>query len=397
MILGIVAKPNTGKSTFFKSATLADVEIANYPFTTIEKNEGVGFVSIDCVDNSFNLQCSPKFGFCMKHKRFVPVQLIDVAGLVPDAHLGKGRGNQFLDDLRQADVFIHIVDVSGSTNAHGEPVESGSYDPAKDVTFLEVEIDMWYFQIIKKGWDRFARQIVQERGDVVKSLAKQLSGLKVTEEHVLSAFRELDLPMDVLALTDDHLKALASELRQVTKPMIIAANKLDIPGSDANLERLIKQFPRYKIIGCSADFELALKEAAKNKLIQYIPGSSSFTILNESSLTSKQRDALNFIQLFLNRYSSTGIQKILDYAVFDLLNYISVFPVANENKLTDIEGKVLPDVHLLPKGSTVLDVAYKIHTDIGNKFSCGVDARTKKRLGKEYIVKNNDILKIMTN
>ncbi|MFH1332437.1 MAG: redox-regulated ATPase YchF [archaeon] len=396
MIIGLVGKPNCGKSTFFKAATLADVEIANYPFTTIEKNDGVGFVSVDCVDNFFNVQCNPKFGFCVKHKRFIPVQMIDVAGLVPDAHLGKGRGNQFLDDLRQADVLIHIVDVSGSVNEHGEPVDPGSYDPANDVRFLEVELDMWYFQIIKKGWERFSRQIVQERADVVKALAKQLSGLKVTEEHVLTAFRELNLPMDVLSLNDDHLKALASELRQVTKPMIIAANKLDIASSDANLERLTKQFPQYKIIGCSADFELALKEAAKNKLIQYIPGSSSFTILNESNLSQKQRDALNFIQLFLNRNSGTGVQKILNYAVFDLLNYIAVYPVAN-SRLTDKENRILPDCLLVPKNTTALDFAFRVHTEIGSNFIRAVDLKTKKVVGKDHKLQHSDVIEIVSS
>ena len=137
MIVGLVGKPSAGKSTFFKAATLAEVEIANYPFTTIEKNEGVGFVKVDCADKEFNVQCNPRFGYCLDHKRFVPIQIIDVAGLVPGAHEGKGRGNQFLDDLRQADVLIHVVDISGSIDENGRPVDRGSYDPANDVIFLD--------------------------------------------------------------------------------------------------------------------------------------------------------------------------------------------------------------------------------------------------------------------
>ncbi len=396
MIIGIVGKANVGKSTFFKAATLADVEIANYPFTTINKNEGVGFVSTDCADNFFNLQCSPKFGYCMKHKRFIPIQIIDVAGLVPDAHLGKGRGNQFLDDLSQADVLIHIVDVSGSVNENGEPVEVGSYDPVKDIIFLEVELDMWYFQILKKGWDRFARQIIQERSDVIKALAKQLSGLKVKEEHVLTTFRELNLPTDVLALNDDHLKALASELRQMTKPMIIAANKIDIPGSDKNLERLIKQFPNYKIIPCSADLELALKEASKNRLVNYVPGDSRFTITGDAKLTDKQKGALAFIQQLLDKFGGTGIQKILNSAVFDLLDYIVIFPVANQ-RLTDKENRILPDCHLAPKGITALDFAFKIHTDIGSNFIRAIDVKTKKVVGKDHRLQHLDVIEIVSS
>src|SRR3989338_7459591 len=109
MLVGVVGKANVGKSTFFKAATLADVEIANYPFATIKPNHGVGFVKIDCIDKEFNIQCNPREGYCVSGYRFVPVNMIDVAGLVPGAHEGKGMGNQFLDDLNQADVLIHVV------------------------------------------------------------------------------------------------------------------------------------------------------------------------------------------------------------------------------------------------------------------------------------------------
>jgi ribosome-binding ATPase YchF (GTP1/OBG family) len=193
MIVGVVGKANVGKSTFFKAATLAEVEIANYPFVTIKPNSGVGYVKVDCVDKEFNVQCNPREGFCLDHKRFVPVQMIDVAGLVPGAHMGKGMGNQFLDDLRQADVLIHVVDVAGTTNEKGEPIQPGSYDPANDVKFLEVEIDMWYKGILAKGWERFARQVVQEKKEIQKALAKQLSGFKVTEEMLNDTIGKLGL------------------------------------------------------------------------------------------------------------------------------------------------------------------------------------------------------------
>ncbi|MBS3143663.1 50S ribosome-binding GTPase, partial [Candidatus Woesearchaeota archaeon] len=184
MLIGLIGKPSSGKSTFFKASTLAEVEIANYPFTTIKPNSGIGFVSVDCVDKEFNKQCNPREGFCINHRRFIPVQMMDVAGLVEGASEGKGKGNQFLDDLRQADGFIHVIDISGSTDKDGNPVEPLSHDPSNDVEFLDHELDMWYYQLLKKGWDKFARKVQGENQDIKKALAKQLSGLKVTEENV---------------------------------------------------------------------------------------------------------------------------------------------------------------------------------------------------------------------
>src|SRR3989338_5626200 len=139
MLIGVVGKANVGKSTFFKAATLAEVEIANYPFATIKPNHGTGYVRVDCAEKFFNVKCNPRFGYCIEGIRFVPVDMLDVAGLVPGAHEGKGMGNQFLDDLRQADALIHVVDVAGTTNEKGEPITPGSYDPADDIKFLEEE------------------------------------------------------------------------------------------------------------------------------------------------------------------------------------------------------------------------------------------------------------------
>ena len=193
MLIGVVGKANTGKSTFFKAATQAEGEIANYPFTTIKPNHGTGYVKVDCADKEFNVNCNAKFGYCIDGKRFVPVDLLDVAGLVPGAYEGKGMGNQFLDDLNQADVLIHIIDVSGSTNEKGEEVEKLSYDPANDIEFLETELDMWYLRLIKKGWEDFVKKTVQGKEEVHKALAKHFSGLRVTEKLIEDLLKKLNL------------------------------------------------------------------------------------------------------------------------------------------------------------------------------------------------------------
>ena len=290
MIIGLVGAPSAGKSTFFRAASLAEAEIANYPFTTIKPNHGVGFVKIDCVDKEFDKQCNPRIGYCVNHKRFVAVDLMDVAGLVPGAHKGLGLGSQFLDDLRQADVLIHVVDISGSTNEKGEPVEPLSHDPINNIRFLEIELDMWYLGILKKGWEKFSRTLQQEKGEVHKALAKQLSGLGVHEDMVKDAIKALALnPSVPSAWTEAELENLAIYLRKQTKPMVIAANKIDVPGAIENYKRIKEQCPELPLVPCSAESELALREAGKAKLINYVPGEPTFHICAEDKLNEKQK------------------------------------------------------------------------------------------------------------
>ena len=389
----MVGKPSAGKSTFFKASTLADVDIANYPFTTIKPNQGVGFVSIKDVAEEFGKKANPRVGYCRNHKRLVPIDLIDVAGLVPDAHKGEGMGLEFLNDLNMADGLIHVVDVSGSVDEKGNSVDPLSYDPVNDILFLEKELDYWYLNVLKKGWEKFARQLQQEHRDVAKSIAKQLSGLKVTEEMVKIAIK--NLPSSPSSWSESDLLSLATELRKKSKPMIIAANKIDIPGAYKNLENLKKRFPDYKIISCSAETELALKEADKAGLISYVPGEDYFKVLNYDKLNDAQKNAINFMKKFLDKFKTTGVQEVLNTMVFDVLNYIAIHP-GGVAKLEDSEGRVLPDCFLMKNGTTALDFAYKLHTDFGDNFIKAINVKTKLPIGKDHILEHLDVIEIMS-
>jgi ribosome-binding ATPase YchF (GTP1/OBG family) len=399
MLIGLVGKPSVGKSTFFKAATLAEVPIASHPFTTIKANHGVGYVKIECLDKEFKTQCNPSHGFCINHKRFVPVDLMDVAGLVEGASEGKGLGNQFLDDLRQADVFIHIVDASGTTDAEGKPTEG--YDPTKDIGMLENELDSWYVNILMKVWKTFARKTEMEHTNFAEAVASQFSGLKVNEDQVKDVLRKADLPEKPSSWSDGEIRAFARGLRSLSKPMVIAANKCDHVDAKKNIEKMQKEFPDLLIYPCSADSELALREAAKAELIEYIPGEKDFSVkeglLADNTLKgTRQKEALDKIKKnVLDVYGGTGVQEVLNLAVFDLLKYIAIFP-ASANKLADSKGNVLPDCFLLPSGSTALDFAYYLHTDFGKNFIKAIDARTKRARGKDYELQHRDALEIVT-
>ena len=393
MLLGLVGKPSCGKSTFFKAATLADVLIASYPFATIEPNHGMGYIRVKALCEELKVKCNPRTGFCTGGTRFVPVELMDVAGLVEGASEGKGLGNKFLDNLRQADLFIQIVDVSGTTDIEGR---EGSGDPVQDVKMLEKELNKWYRDIFEKVWDKLSRTIQSTKQNFPEAVAKQFSGLRVSENDVKSTLIKLKLdPEKPASWSEEDLANFTKTLRHLTKPMLIAANKIDKPSAKENLERLKKEFPEILIIPCSADAELSLRQAANAELINYVQGSSSFTI-NEDKINEKQKTALESIQKnVLDIYGSTGIQEVLDKGVLDLLSYIAIFPAGS--KLADSKGNILPDCFLLPKNSTALDFAYHLHTDIGDKFIKAIDVRTKQPVGKNHPLKHRDGIEIMTS
>jgi ribosome-binding ATPase YchF (GTP1/OBG family) len=374
MEIGVVGKTNTGKSSFFKAATMIDVEISDRTFVTIKPNIGVTYVSAKCVCEELKLKCNPKNSQCINHIRLIPVKLLDVAGLVPGAHEGKGLGNQFLNDLIPADVLIHIVDASGRTNEEGKPTDY--HDPSKDVRFLENEIDLWFESVIRRNLEKLKSE---NKLEVLTGLGIRRS---IVEEAVAKAGYEVE--------------KLARELRRLSKPILIAANKIDIESSDKNMAKMIEEFPDVPIIPCSAEAEIALRTAAKNGIIEYVPGSNDFKILKE--LNEQQKKGLEFLrEKVLKKYGSTGIQDCLNKVVFNFLRYIVVYPVENEHKFTDKKGNILPEAYLMPPNSTAIDLAYRIHTDIGKHFIGAIDARTKKRVSADYQLKNGDIISILTS
>lgn len=391
MLIGIVGKPSSGKSTFFSAATLVDVKIASYPFTTIEPNKGTGFIRTECAEKFFGVKCNPRTGYCIKGTRYVPVELMDVAGLVPGAHEGKGLGNKFLNNLSRADVLIHVVDASGKTNEKGEAVES--HNPSEDVRFLENEIDMWFEGILEKNWNKIAKQPIQGMNARIEALMSQLSGLNVSKLHIEKALRESGLEEKAFNKWSlEERKSFSESLRKKGKPIVIAANKADIEGALEYIEKMKKEFPKLKIAACSAQNELVLKKAAKSGLIEYFAGEEEFKKIKEGNM--QQEKALEYVEKTFKEMQGTGVQKVLETAVFEELKQVPIFP-GGVKKLTDSEGRILPDVFLLPEGSTALDFAFKLHTDFGKNFIRAIDVKTKMTVGKEHLLKKGDVIEIV--
>ncbi|MCJ7428972.1 MAG: redox-regulated ATPase YchF [Candidatus Nanohaloarchaeota archaeon QJJ-5] len=392
MDIGIVGKPNTGKSTLFKAMTRTDVDAANYPFTTIEPNRGVGFITTTCPCTDREQDCDPN-GRCIEGTRYVPITLLDIAGLVPGAAEGKGMGNEFLDAVRQASCLVHVIDASGQTNAEGEPVEE--YDPVEDVRFIEDELDAWMQGLLEDGWDKRVRSFRSSGADVAEVVADQFSGLGVTVGDVRNALREVDVPDSIEHWDESDRSSVVTAIRAETKPMIIAANKIDAEGADENLERLREAFPDETIIPISAQAEEVLREADEAGKISYQPGAGSVEITDE--LSEKQEAAVSSIQeSVLDQYGSTGVQELLNEAVFDLLDMIVVYPVEDAGKWTDQKGNMLPDAVLVQRGATPVDLAYAIHSDIGDAYVKAIDARSGRTLGRDQELENGDVVRIVT-
>lgn len=395
MEAGVVGKPNVGKSTFFAAATLQNVTIANYPFTTIKANRGSAYLRAPCPHTQLGRPCNPVNSACDNGIRLIPVELIDVAGLVKGAHTGRGQGNQFLDDLRQAAVLIHVVDAAGSTDADGNIVPVGSHDPTEDLAFLEEEIDLWLAAILAKGWERTHRLVELEGKKIEDAVQEKVAGLGFSRAVVTSALRECALPAKPSAWKPAEFLKLSRSLQRIGKPILVAANKCDLIGPEA-IENL-KDAYGPEVFPVASEMELALRRADKAGVIKYPLGGASFEVAHPEKLSAAQSKGLEKIREFLGKWHSTGVQRVLEHAVFERLKLIPVYPVEDEAKWTDKDGNVLPHAHLVPEGATARDLAFRVHTDLGSHFIRAIDAKHRRVVGADHKLAAGDVIKIVSS
>ncbi|SEM05238.1 redox-regulated ATPase YchF [Haloferax larsenii] len=390
--IGLVGKPSVGKSSFFNAATMNDVPEGAYPFTTIDPSIGEAYVRVECAAPEFDESCTPSVGYCDDGMRYVPVKLVDVAGLIPGAHEGKGLGNQFLTDLNEADVLVHVVDFSGETDIEGEATEG--HDPREDIDFLENELDMWYLGILEKGIDRYRSGYHGEEKDIEVDLAEQMSAFKTNKDEIKQIILALDIGLDPDEWDDEDKEDLAREIRKRTKPIIIAANKMDKPVSQENYEEITSDpdYDHLTFVPTSAHAEKALKKAEEGDVVDYRPGDDDFDIVGDVS--EEQEAGLEQIREFVTEYDGTGVQQSLETALFDVMGAIAIFP-GSANGKSDTQG-VFRDCFILPEDSTTEDFAYHLHSDIGDGLLHGIDCHSKRQIGSDHELDHRDVVEIVS-
>ena len=395
--IGIIGKTNTGKTTFFNSATLSSSEISTYPFTTKTPESSIANAITLSVHMEFNVQDEPNNSKCMDGWRYVPVELIDLPGLIKDAWKGKGLGNQFLSIAAQSDALLHVVDCSGSIDASGKISEVGTGDPVSDFADIEEELIMWYQKILEGNRDKVSKNI-NSGTELVDALTDLYMGIGVKKNHVIKALKISELEEKKFDDYDSQdTKQLAKILRKISKPTLIVANKIDVPGADKNFNRLRERYNEVITVPASADSELTLRRAEQQQLIKYSPGSEQFDIVNLEKLNEKQKSALDFIKKdIMGEYMRTGVQFAINVTVFKLLKMNSVYPVANEDTLSDKKGRILPDLILVKEGATIKDLANEIHTDLAKGLLYGKDLRYNLRLPTHYQLRDRDVVSLIS-
>jgi len=395
--IGLIGKTNTGKTTFFNSSTLSSDEISTYPFTTKKSSTSVGYAITLCVHSEFNVNDNPNNSKCKDGWRYIPIELIDLPGLIKDAWKGKGLGNQFLSIASQSDALLHIVDASGSIDSSGRIAEVGSGDPVSDFADIEEELNMWYQKIFEGNRDKL-KKIAESDNDQTNALTQLYQGMGVKKSHVKEALRITQLEEKIIENYDiKDSKKFSTELRRISKPTLIVANKIDVKGASKNFQRLRERYNDMIVIPASADSELSLRRAEQSELIKYSPGSEQFDILRTNDLNQKQRDALDFIKSdIMGEYMRTGVQFAINVTVFKLLKMNSIYPVAIPEKLSDKKGRVLPDLILLKDGSTIVDLAREIHSDLTKGLLYAKDLRYNLRVPTNYQLRDRDVISLVS-
>lgn len=386
--IGLIGKPNVGKSTLFSALTRSPVEIANYPFTTLKPNVGIAWLTAECPETEIGKKCTPREGNCVDGIRYIPVEVIDVPGLIPGASEGKGMGNEFLDNIRDSEAIIHIFDASGMTASDGTSLQERK-DPVEDILTIEEEMVAWMADRIYRDWEKYARKSDASGDRIERSLEKKIASFGVNERQILSILTRGSFPDKLSKWEISDARNFADLLFKHIKPIVRVANKAD--AAPPEFIKKIREFDN-TIQFISGEYELTLEKALEARVIDSMGKDFKVT----GSLNQPQRNALDHIRNFLSEPYSSRMGEILTNVVRSILGYVVVYPVADEGTWGDNKGNILPDALLLPEGSTALELAFRVHTDIGEGFIRAIDCRTKRAIGKDHIVQDSEVIRIVS-
>jgi ribosome-binding ATPase len=395
--IGIVGKTNTGKTTFFNAATSSSSEVSNYPFTTKKPNEAQGQVQALCVCRELGVEDKPRNSKCIDGWRFIPIEIIDLPGLIKGAFAGRGLGTQFLNVVAEADALLHVVDASGSVDQEGKITQPGQGNPVLDVYDIEEEMILWFKIAVDRALQRVKKKALKP-GSLDKAMTKELVGIGVKSGHVTRALDEAGLrDKHPKSWKDEDSRSFSESIRAISKPTLIVANKMDLAYSEKNFERLREEFKSQLVVPVSSEAEVALNRAKEAGFVEYVPGEETFRVIDESRLTKDQAWALAYVeQKVLNKLMRTGVQFALNSAVFKLLGMNTVYPVEDPKNLSDKKGNVLPDAYLVPKSYVAKDLAGEIHSDLAKTMIHAIDARNGLRLPQDYQLRDRDVISIVT-
>ncbi|POS83025.1 P-loop containing nucleoside triphosphate hydrolase [Erysiphe pulchra] len=375
-------------------------------FTTIDPQRAIGYLQIDCACKRYNLseRCKPNYGSCINGRRSVPIELLDVAGLVPGAHEGRGLGNKFLDDLRHADALIHVVDVSGTTDAEGKATRG--YDPSSDIVWLRSEIVQWILGNLSKRWESIKRRHIAVKATAVETLQSQFSGYGSTTALIARTLDRINIKDPLEQWTSDTIARVVEAFIDEKFPTVIALNKIDHPDADKNISKITKLHDPKSIVLCSAIMEVFLRKLNKQGYVRYTEGSEYVQTREDlieegdpnggglKEIDEKLMTRLDDIKdMVLYRFGSTGVVQALSRAA-ELLGLVPVFPVRNTTTFSSsasASSAVFRDCLLVKKGTTVAEVARKV---IGDAPLAYIEGPGSVRVAEDKLVfvGNNDVI-----